>query len=96
MTWLEFWEVICKTVGASGIGSFEFTIPELNAIAEGRDRAEWRHTAVLYDCGFNKNPSTFKDIYPYKEDFTSETALDAHKSNVGMLKRAFEGSGLAK
>jgi len=92
MTWLEFWEIVCKTVGAAGISSFDFTMPELNAIAEGRDRAAWRHTTVLYDCGFNKNASTFKSIYPYPQDFMSDESMDSHQKNVGLLKRALENT----
>lgn len=70
----------------AGVSHFNYTLAELSAISEGKDRAAWRHTLLLYEAGFNKNPSTFKMCYPYHDDFLKETSEEAHAQSVQALK----------
>ncbi len=91
MTWLEFWELVCKVSGSAGLTSFDYTLPEMAAIAEGRDRASWRHTMLLYDAGMNKNPKAFRECYPYMTDFDKGLSETAHKKSVQAIKVLVKG-----
>ena len=92
MEWFEFVEYVYMLMGAAGVPDLDFTTPELCAIAEGKDRTQWRHTTLIYDSGTEKNQATFKAMYPYPEDFRVEPTEQNHKASVQRFKRIIESS----
>ncbi len=77
---------MCNAVGASGVGCLDFSLAEMKAIMDGKERVAWRHTLLNYSCSYNPNNKAMRALYPYHEEGRTETSREAHEAGVKQLE----------
>lgn len=82
---------MCRKIGASGLGSFDYTMPEIESITEGRDMMQWRQTLLLYSSSMNPNKRAFKSLYPYHDRGADPVSKEGQEMATNILKRRIEG-----
>ena len=94
MNWIEFRLHLCEVAGAAGLSTFdEHTIPEMQAMAAGRDKIIWNHTFLMAACSFNPQPKAALQFYPWDEpEPNPDIEAAAGKASMQHMKGVFSGN----
>ncbi len=82
---------VCRAIGASGLSTFDYTMPEVESITEGRDMMQWRQTLLLYSSSMNPNQKAFRSLYPYHDRGAEEVSKEGQEMATNILKSKIEG-----
>lgn len=74
-------------MGASGVGCLDFSLAEMRAIMDGKERTAWRHTLMSYSCSYNPNDRAMRALYPYHDEGREEGSPESHEASVKQLEK---------